>query len=61
MLDRGRTELINQLWAIPDSAEGSTVYPNYQSELKILRNWRNQNNLLVLQSDKNLGTTIVSS
>ena len=61
MLDRGRTELINQLRAIPDSAEGSTVYPNYQSELKILRNWRNQNNLLVLQSDKNLGTTIVSS
>ena len=61
MLDRGRMELVRQLRAIPDSAEGSTVYPNYQSELKIHRNWRNQNNLLVLQSDKNLGTTIVSS
>ena len=61
MLDRGRTELVKELRAIPDSAEGSTVYPNYQSELKILRNWRIQNNLLVLQSDKNLGTTIVSS
>ena len=61
MLDRGRTELVKQLRAIPDSAEGSMVYPNYQSELKILRNWRNQNNLLVFQSDKNLGSTIVSS
>ena len=61
MLDRGRMELINQLRAIPDSAKGSKVYPNYQSELKILRIWRNQNNLLELQSDKNLGTTIVSS
>ena len=40
---------------------GANANPNYQSELKILRNWRNQNNLLVLQSDKNLGTTIVSS
>ena len=28
MLDCGRTELINQLGAIPDLAEGSTVYPN---------------------------------
>ena len=61
MLDRGRTELVKQLRAIPDSAEESTVYPNYQSQLKILRNWRNHNNLLVLQSDKNPGTTIVSS
>ena len=61
MLDRGRMELINQIRAIPESAEGSMVYSNYLSELKILRNWRNQNNLLVLQSDKNLGTTIVSS
>ena len=61
MRDRGRPELINQLPAIPDSAEGSMVYPNYKSELKILQNWRNENNLLVLQSDNNLGTTIVSS
>ena len=29
MLDHGRTELVKQLRAIPDSAEGSTVYPNY--------------------------------
>ena len=31
MLDRGRTELVKQLRAIPHSAGGSTVYPNYQT------------------------------
>jgi hypothetical protein len=61
MLDRGRTELLRQTGAIPNSALEATVYPNYQSDLKSLRNWRNMNNYLVLQSDKNLGTTIVSN
>src|SRR5437588_2742932 len=59
MLDRGRTELLRQIRAIPDSAKEATVFPNYQSDLRCLRNWRNMKNYLVLQSDKNLGTTIV--
>ena len=59
MLDRGRTELVKQLEAIPDSAKNAVITPNYKSELKCLGNWRNMNNVLVLQSDKNLGTTVV--
>ena len=37
------------------------VYHYHQSDLKCLENWRNTNNYLVLQLDKRLGTTIVSS
>ena len=59
MLDCGRTELVKQLRAIPDSAKNAVIIPNYKSELKCLENWRNMNNILVLQSDKNLGTTVV--
>ena len=59
MLDRGRTELVRQLRAIPDSAKNAVITPNYKSKLKCLENWRNMNNVLVLQSDKNLGTTVV--
>ena len=59
MLDRGRTELSRQLRAIPDSAKNAVITPNYKSELKCLENWRNMKNVLVLQSDKNLGTTVV--
>jgi hypothetical protein len=61
MLDRGRTELLRQIGAIPDSTKKAPVNPKYQRDLKNLRNWRNMNNYLVLQSDKNLGTTIVCS
>ena len=59
MLDRGRTELVKQLGTIPDSAKNAVITPNYKSELKCLENWRNINNVLVLQSDENLGTTVV--
>ena len=59
MLDRGRTELVKQLGAIPDSAKNAVITLNYKSELKCLENWRNINNVLVLQSDKNLGTIVV--
>ena len=59
MLDRGRPELVKQLGAIPDSAKNAVITPNYKSEIKCLENWRNMNNVLVLQSDKNLGTTVV--
>ena len=59
MLDRGRTELVKQLGPIPDSAKNAVITPNYKSELKCLKHWRNMNNVLVLQSDKNLGTTVV--
>src|SRR5437588_8688953 len=55
MLDRGRAELLRQIGAIPYSVKDATVHPNYQHDLKNLRNWRNMNNYLVLQSDKNLG------
>ena len=56
MLDRGRTELSSQLRAIPDSATKAVITPNYKSDLKCLENGRNMNNILVLQSDKNLKT-----
>ena len=54
MLDRSRNELVKQLVAIPDSAKNAVVTPNYKSELKCLENWRNMNNVRVLQWDKNL-------
>ena len=59
MLDSGGTELVKQLGAIPASAKNAVITPKYKSELKCLENWRNMNNVLVLQSDKNLGTTVV--
>ena len=61
MLSHGKTEMIRQIGVIPNSAQEAKVSPNYAGDLKNLRDWRNMNNLLVLQSDKNLGTTIVSS
>ena len=59
MLECGRTELVKQLRAIPDSAKNAVITPNYKCELNFLENWRNKNNVLVLQSDKNLGTTVL--
>ena len=59
ILDRGRTELTSPLGALPDSAKNAVITPSYKSKLKCLKNWRNMNNVLVLQSDKNLGTTVV--
>ena len=59
MLDCGRTELVKQLRAVPDSVKNAVITPDYKSKLKCLENWRNMNNVLVLQSDKNLGTTVV--
>ena len=59
MLDRGRTELVKQLGAIPDSAKNAVFTPSYKSEIKCIKNWRNMNNVLVLQSDKNFRTTVV--
>ena len=40
MLDRGRTELVKQLGAIPDSAKKAVITTNYKSELKCLENWK---------------------
>ena len=57
MLDRGRTDLVKQLRAMPDSAKNTVITLSYKSELKCLENWRNMNNVLVLQSDEKLGTT----
>ena len=51
--------MVKQLGAIPDSAKNVVIIPNYKSELKCLESCRNMNNVLVLQSEKNLGTTVV--
>jgi len=61
MLDRGKTELTRQIRAIPNSVMEAKVPPKYRRDLTTLQNWRKTNNYLVLQSDKNLGTTVVSS
>ena len=61
MLEKGRLELLRQVGAIPSTTVNATVVPDYKSELSQLRTWRKQNQFLVLQSDKNLGTTVVSS
>ena len=61
MLEKGRLELVSQLQAIPSTAVNATVDPKYKRDLTTLRDWRKKNNFLVLQADKNLGTTVVSS
>ena len=61
LLEKGRLEMPRQIQAIPSTTLSAPVNPNYKRELAALRNWRKQNQFLVLQSDKNLGTTVVSS
>ena len=61
LLEKGRLELARQIEAIPSTVVNTPVTPSYKRELTALRDWRKTNNLLVLQSDKNLGTTVVSS
>jgi hypothetical protein len=61
LLEKGRLEMVKQITAIPSKVVQAPVDNVFRSELAQLRNWRKANNLLVLQSDKNLGTTIVSS
>ena len=61
LVEKGRLEMHRQIQAIPSTAIAAPVNPNYKRELAALRNWRKHNDLLVLQSDKNLGTTVVSS
>ena len=62
MLEKGRLELLRQLEAMPSTAANLTMYPEHKKDLALLRDWRRAHpNLLVLQSDKNLGTTIVDS
>ena len=61
LLEKGRLEMIRQIEAIPSTVVNAPLVPNYKRELTALREWRKTNNLLVLQSDKNLGTTVISS
>ena len=61
LLEKGRLEMLKQIEAIPSTAVTAPVVPNYKRELTALREWRKTNSVLVLQSDKNLGTTVVSS
>ena len=60
MLEKGRLEMLSQIEAIPSTTVNTTVDPKYKRDLTQLRNWRKTNDFLVLQSDKNLGTTVVS-
>jgi hypothetical protein len=61
MLERGKSELSRQLSIIPVSTVTAKIVPNYKREITALRTWRKATNFLVLQADKNLGTTVVSS
>jgi hypothetical protein len=61
MLEKGRLEMLSQIKAIPSRAASATVDPKYKRQLAQLRDWRKTNQFLVLPSDKNLGTTVVSS
>ena len=61
MLEKGRLEMLRQIEAIPSTTANAPVVPNYKRELAMLKNWRKQSKYLVLQSDKNLGTTVVDS
>jgi len=61
MLEKGRLEMLRQIEAIPSTAANAPVNPIHKRDLARLRDWRKANNLLVLQSDKNLGTTVVDS
>jgi hypothetical protein len=59
MLEKGRLEMSRQLSAIPTLAANTPADPRAGRDIARLRDWRKSNNLLVLQSDKNLGTTVV--
>ena len=57
----GKSNFLTFLLMIPNSVKEAKVDPQHRRDLNTLRNWRNMNRFLVLQSDKNLGTTVVSS
>lgn len=61
MLEKGRQEMLRQIEAIPSTTVNTPANPKWGRDITQLRDWRKNNNLLVLQSDKNLGTTVVSS